>query len=145
MFRLSGLLCLGLAILSGSLLFQTSQSVQRAEQDLSEAQNQVNTEKESLRILTAEWDYLNRPERLEKLTLQNLDMDENKAEKASFVEEDDSIPEPAMPVMPEIKPEELYQNVSLKKDVQPQEEPTIENAEGQNFDKLIDKKEGQSE
>ena len=35
MFRLSGLLLIGFAVFVGSLLFETSQSVQRAEQELS--------------------------------------------------------------------------------------------------------------
>jgi hypothetical protein len=67
MFRLSGLLSLALAFCCGSLLFWTSQSVQRSEQNLEEAQSNVIKEQETLRVLTTEWDYLNRPERLEKL------------------------------------------------------------------------------
>ena len=139
MFRLSGLLCLGIAIAAGALLFQTSQSVQRAEYELSQAQGHVGTEKESLRILTAEWDYLNRPERLEKLTLENLDVDETQAEKKNFVGEKASLPEPRIPALPQMKPENLLQHVSMqKKESQSNAQPsTIQNGENQSFDKLI--------
>ena len=109
MFRVSGLLCLGISIASGALLFQTSQSVQRAEYELSQAQRHVGTEEESLRILTAEWDYLNRPERLEKLTLENLDMDETQAEGTIFVGEAAELPEPRVPALPQVKPKNLLQ------------------------------------
>jgi len=139
MFKISGLLCLAVAIVAGTLLFHTSQSVQNAEQNLTEARNNVATEKESLRILTAEWDYLNRPERLEKLTLQNLDMDEARAEKIDFIEGEEEVPEPRVPVLPTIKPKDLLQYVGAQKDkkIQNVEAPVIKNAEREGFDSLV--------
>lgn len=134
MFRLSGLLCLGLAIFAGSLLFKTSQSVQRAEQDLAKVQEQVSTEKDSLRILTAEWDYLNRPERLEKLTLQNLDMDEVHSEKADFIEEGESLPEPYAPTGSKINPQ--YVSTAPHKGSSSSRKDTIQNAEKNSFNEI---------
>lgn len=144
MFRLSGLFCIVFAVVAGTLLFKTSQSVQRAEQDLSEVQKQVRTENESLRILTAEWDYLNRPERLEKLTLENLDMDETQSTKTNFIQSNDSVPEPYMPVIPQVKPEFL-RHVSTVTKKTPKAElrasQTIQNAEREKFDTLIENEE----
>lgn len=145
MFKISGLLCLGIAVVCGGLLFQTSQSVQRAEQELTQVQMRVNVEQESLKVLTAEWDYLNRPERLEKLTQENLDLDEPRAEKADFIEEKGSVPEPEPSIIIQSKPKELLQNVSTAKPVVQHDAyvPTIiQNGERKNFDKLLDDKGG---
>ena len=140
MFRLSGLFCLAMSVVMGALLFQTSQSVQRAEQELAEARDKSAAEKESLRVLTAEWDYLNRPERLEKLTLQNLDMDEVRAEKATFIEKDKAVPEPELPVVPLRKPENLLQYVAVEKKanaVTSVKSDSIQNSESENFSDLV--------
>ena len=115
MFKISSLLCLAVAICTGSLLFDTSQSVQRAEQDLSIVKSKLEIEKESLRVLTAEWDYLNRPERLEKLTLENLDMDEVMAERDNFIDENKAVPEPKSPILPPAKPKDFLQYVAMVK------------------------------
>ncbi len=130
MFRLSGLLLIGFAVFIGSLLFKTSQSVQRAEQDLATVEQALKQEHESYRILTAEWDYLNRPERLERLTLQNLDIDAVEADKVEFIKPSDSIPEPRMPVIPQMKPKNLYQQVGANtKKAKVQKDDVIQNAE----------------
>lgn len=139
MFRLSGLLFLGVAVICGALLFQTSQAVQRAEQTLSEAKGGVGTEAESLRVLTTEWDYLNRPERLEKLTLQNTSMNEGHAEKVDFIKAGESVPEPEMRVLPQVKPKNILQYVSTqRKSKAIQKSSTIQNTENQNFNELVD-------
>lgn len=135
MFRLSGILCLAIAAVSGALLFKTSQSVQRAERDLSEVTSSVAVEKESLRILTAEWDYLNRPERLEKLTLKNLDMDAVGSEKTNFIGEDGSVPEPVIPVIPQVKPQ--YVSLQSKRESKAGKAKTIQNTESQNFGDVV--------
>ena len=114
MFRISSLFFVVVAVVAGTLLFQTSQSVQRLEGDLHDVTQDVGHEKESLRILGAEWDYLNRPERLEKLTLENLDMDAVHAEKTDFISDDGSVPEPEIPVLPPVKPKNLLIPVAMQ-------------------------------
>ena len=54
----------------GALLFTVSQDVQSIERDIRTVDNSVDNEKEALRVLRAEWHYLNRPDRLEKVVLE---------------------------------------------------------------------------
>lgn len=137
MFRLSGLLSIVLAVVCGALLFWTSQSVQRAEQQLSEFSHYKVSEGESLRVLSAEWDYLNRPERLEAIAKDNFDMDAASSDESSIVNEVQYIPEPVVPVVPKVKPKNLMQYVSTrKKDSQPSQK-TIEKVERKKFDQLL--------
>ncbi len=114
MFRLSSLFFVVVAAVAGMLLFQTSQSVQRLEGDLYDVTQNVGHEKESLRVLGAEWDYLNRPERLEKLTLENLDMDAVHTEKTDFISDEGAVPEPDVPVLPPVKPKNLLIPVAMQ-------------------------------
>ncbi len=60
--------------LAGALLLHTSQSVQTAEDKLAQMKASVQQEKDSIRLLNAEWAYLNNPERLEKLAREYLNM-----------------------------------------------------------------------
>lgn len=146
MFRLSGVLCMVLAILCGGALFWTSQSVQKAERKLSQAVQNNQTEQETLRVLSAEWDYLNRPARLEKLTKGNLDMDEVLANSENFIQTTDDIPQPVTPVIPKMKPEFLQHvstkdkaaesNVSAPRQTLPPK--VIEKSERENFNQLIE-------
>ncbi len=141
MFRLSGLFSVALAVLCAGALFWTSQSVQRAEFQLSNAAQSNEAEKETLRVLSAEWDYLNRPERLEALTLNNLDMDEAHAKGDNFLDISEDIPEPVVPVLPKIKPDFL-QHVSTPSattKVKPKApSAVINNYERESFDSLIE-------
>lgn len=63
-----------LAALSGAALLHTSQRVQQAEERLAVIQAEIQKEEEMTRVLTAEWEYLNRPERLEALADEFLDL-----------------------------------------------------------------------
>lgn len=140
MFRLSGLFSLALAVLCGTMLFWTSQSVQRAERDLSKMQMSTSHEVESLRVLSAEWDYLNRPQRLEKLAQDNLSLDKGAVEKLSVIGGVDAIPQPMVPAYPKMKPENLMFNVSMhKKKVvsEVSKSPVIKKPTRQNFDNLL--------
>lgn len=145
MFRLSGLLLIGFAVFVGSLLFETSQSVQRAEQDLANIERALKEEGESHRVLTAEWDYLNRPERLERLTQKNLDIDKAEGDnKAGFMRSNDSIPEPRIPVLPGVKPKNLLQYAGGKKPSKEiVQDEVIQNAEPDNFYEVMAQKEGE--
>jgi len=138
MFRLSGIVSVLLAVFCGAMLFWTSQSVQRAEQRLSEVSREAQNEEETLRVLTAEWDYLNRPERLEALTNGNLDLDAPMVDGKSIIESADQIPQPVVPVIPKVKPANLLQYVSTQKKSAEKNEPAvIEKNDSQDFDKLL--------
>lgn len=65
---------LALAVLCGTLLFHTSQQVTDGRTALRAMEREVLREEESLRVLQAEWSYLNQPERLEKLAREYLDL-----------------------------------------------------------------------
>ncbi len=54
-------------VMAGSMLLRTSQNVQEAEERLFNLSAQVEEEQEAIRVLKAEWEYLNSPLRLEQL------------------------------------------------------------------------------
>ena len=138
MFRLSGILLIGFAVFIGALLFQTSQSVQRAEQEYFNLEQALKKEREIYRVLTAEWDYLNRPARLEKLTQNNLDLDAVKEGKTDFIAASDAIPEPRIPAIPNVKPQEILQYAQFKKTKSVKKKsPVIQNAERDNFYQIM--------
>ncbi|MDP2206733.1 MAG: hypothetical protein Q8K65_10565 [Alphaproteobacteria bacterium] len=60
------------AMMTGALLFQTSQHVTDGRQRLENITAEMRSEEDTLRVLQAEWSYLNQPERLEKLAAQYL-------------------------------------------------------------------------
>lgn len=60
------------AMMTGALLFQTSQHVTHGRQRLENITAEMRSEEDTLRVLQAEWSYLNQPERLEKLAAQYL-------------------------------------------------------------------------
>lgn len=138
MFRLSGFVSLIAAGVCGTLLFWTSQSVQQAEKELAIATNSKNYETESLKVFTTEWDYLNRPARLEKLVVENLDIDQDLTEKTNFLDSVEEIPEPVVPILPKRKPQ-LFHHVGGKKktDKRPSAPSTIQKPESENFDALL--------
>lgn len=101
--RLSTILSLSAAAVAGFFLFQTSQNVQDAEGRLRSIQTALSKEQDSMRVLEAEWDYLNRPDRLEELAQQHLKM---KAQSpASLVNDSSDLPETGAPGLPKRKPE----------------------------------------
>lgn len=67
---------LGLAALLCAALFLTSERVQRAEKEYRHLMDQIADTKDSLRVLNAEWAYLNRPDRLEELATSYLNKPE---------------------------------------------------------------------
>ena len=104
MFRISGILMLLLAVFLGSLLFWTSQSVQKSEKKYTQVLQSVHSEEDALRVLSTEWSYLNRPDRLEKLAVENLSLGKGAGKSNSIVQEAKKIPEPIAPAIPTIKP-----------------------------------------
>lgn len=66
---------LGVVVGCATFLFSTSQKVQQAEDRLVALNADLARERQSMRVLHAEWDYLNRPDRLEALARQYLDLE----------------------------------------------------------------------
>jgi cell division protein FtsL len=63
-----------LITISAFALFQIKYQVQELRRDLTEIKKQIIDEQEAIRVLNAEWTYLNQPERLSKLVAKHLDM-----------------------------------------------------------------------
>lgn len=101
--KLSSLSAFLLAILTGGALFWVSQQVQQTEREQRKLQQVVTQEEEAIRVLNAEWDYLNRPDRLEKLAEEQLKMEPAKAD--DLLRNVSSIPEPVkVPLPPKDRP-----------------------------------------
>lgn len=131
LFRISNILCLAFATFFGVLLFWTSQSVQQKEDRLSQAQKDLTQEMETIRVLSVEWDYLNRPQRLEELAIRLLGMES--ASGKEVVKAASDIPEPVFE-------DSFAQDVSMapdKKEAPKNETVTPSTAERQNFYQLL--------
>lgn len=72
--RRSTVFWFALAGLCGTVLFHTSQEVTSGRSALTRLDREILREEESIRVLKAEWSYLNQPERLEKLAAQYLQL-----------------------------------------------------------------------
>lgn len=83
LFRVSTILAGAAAVLSGTGLFWVSQSVQESESRLYMLERSIESEREAIRVLRAEWDYLNRPERLEVLAEEYLGLESANVEALS--------------------------------------------------------------
>ena len=132
LFRISNILSFAVATVCGVLLFWTSQAVQQKEDQLSEVRHKLGQETETVRVLSVEWDYLNRPQRLEQLARDQLGMEQPSAK--GVVRAASDIPEPVF------EEEGIVQAVSLEpaKPVAPKPEIVQPSkAEKQNFDSLI--------
>ena len=101
-FRVSTLLALTLSASSGFMLFSTAQKVQQADSEQRRMQTSVAQEEQTIRVLRAEWDYLNRPDRLEALVKNNLEL--IPAQPNSVREDTSDLPGMAEPVVPARKP-----------------------------------------
>lgn len=102
LFRISTLMAVTCAAVSGALLFSTAQKVQQADQEMRRVQGAVTQEEQTIRVLRAEWDYLNRPDRLETLVRTNLDLEQARPE--SVRNDTSELPAPFTPIIPARKP-----------------------------------------
>lgn len=85
MIRIAHIILGVMAIWTAVLLFWTSQSVQKAEYELQLLKQVSYSEHEMVRVLSSEWDYLNRPERLEKLAQEYLSIKRIKSDEDNFM------------------------------------------------------------
>lgn len=76
----------GLAACLGGGLLYTSQSVQKANDALTRLERENEAQTDSISVLSAEWEYLNSPQRLEALAREHYNMDLPEQEKV--VDED---------------------------------------------------------
>ena len=135
LFRISNILSFAVATICGVLLMWTSQAVQHKEDQLAEVRQHLAQETDTLRVLSVEWDYLNRPQRLEELARNQLGMEQPSANEV--VRNVSDIPEPVL------EEEGLIQAVSMEtaKPLPPQamksEIVSPSKAEKQDFETLI--------
>ena len=61
-----------LCVASGSALFSIAFAVEELEEELTVINSRIERERETLHVLAAEWSYLTRPERIEKLGAAHL-------------------------------------------------------------------------
>ncbi len=101
--KLSSVTALLLALLAGGALFWVSQQVQQTEREQRQLQRIVSQEEEAIRVLNAEWDYLNRPDRLEIMAQTYLKMAPTQPD--DVLQTVSAIPEPVrVPLPPKDRP-----------------------------------------
>ena len=66
-------------------LYQVKYEVQRLEEELQQVRNDIRQDRVALHVLEAEWAYLNRPERLQRLAAKHLDMGPSGAKQVAAV------------------------------------------------------------
>ena len=87
-----------LSILIGAVLFQTTQRVSDHRQKLFVITQNLQDEEETLRVLQAEWSYLNQPDRLEKLSRAYLKLSPMKGQQFARTGNIPMRPAPVEPV-----------------------------------------------
>ncbi len=120
MIKISHCIVCVMAIWTAVLLFWTSQSVQKTERELKKLKQSNYSEFEMVRVLSSEWDYLNRPNRLEKLADEFLSVDRVKSSDKNFLTSTELIENtivPAVPIVPQSKPQKILTLVSNKKKI----------------------------
>ncbi len=72
--RLNTMICCACFAIAAYALYMVKFSVQNLQREVVTAQRDLAQEKESLHLLNAEWAYLNRPERLRRLSDAHLNL-----------------------------------------------------------------------
>jgi len=92
------LLC---ALVCGAMLFKTSQAVTDGRTKLDILTAETRREEDSLRVLQAEWSYLNQPDRLEKLASQYLKLAPMRGKQFTQAQDLPLRPVPETPAAPQ--------------------------------------------
>lgn len=116
--RKSTLLWLVLAAFCGTVLFHTSQKVHDEREKIATLNASISKEEESLRVLSAEWSYLNQPARLEKLAKTYLNIAPLKG--SQFIKVEDiplrsAVSETAAVTAPTTEEKPAVEKVTVKK------------------------------
>lgn len=74
MIRLGALFWLALVVAAGFVTFKVKYAVQDLEDELNRVKKQTIAEQQEIRVLSAEWTYLNQPERLAELNRRFLQL-----------------------------------------------------------------------
>lgn len=99
---LKSMLFVSSAIGFGGLLLWTAQNVQQKEAHLRALKTAIISERENIRVLEAEWHYLNQPQRLEHLSQKYLDL--VPATDHTMALDSTALPEITLPNLPLRKP-----------------------------------------
>jgi len=97
MTRLGTVFWLGLVLAAGFTTFKVKYAVQDIEDELNKARRQTIAEQQETRVLTAEWTYLNQPERLAELNRRFLGLTAIGAKQLQRGIEDIPLRAPAAP------------------------------------------------
>lgn len=114
MIRLSSVIWVVVIALSAFGLYSVKFKVQTLRTQIAQVQQQLEVERESANVVAAEWTYLNRPDRLQKLAAAHLQTREVTVEQIAEVA---AIPFPTVveasaPAASELKPS--ISNASLR-------------------------------
>jgi len=90
--RKSPIIWFVLAAACGTVLFHTSQRVTDGRAEVAATMQDIAKEKESIRVLEAEWSYLNQPDRLEKLAREHLHLEPMKGKQFTAAAGLDALP-----------------------------------------------------
>ncbi len=143
LFRISNVLILGLATTLGGALFWTSQHVQERQDALADITAQTRHERETLNVLTAEWDYLNRPQRLEELAAEYLDVE--RPSETNIVTDVSAIHEPVTPPLVPEQPAIIPAVVAPAAPKPAPVAPVIEKNDSERFQTLLNNLSGGNE
>ena len=72
MNRLSTVVWLFVIVIAAFMLYKVKYEVQSLKSEIAEKSRELEQEKQALHVVAAEWAYLNRPERLQKLAVKYL-------------------------------------------------------------------------
>ena len=72
MMRHGSLFWLAVAVIAGLVTFKVKYAVQEVEDELRRVRSETRVERQEIRVLSADWAYLNQPERLADLNRQFL-------------------------------------------------------------------------
>jgi hypothetical protein len=135
LFRISNVLILIVATILGGSLFWTSQMVQEHQDELASLTAQITVEQEAMSVLGAEWDYLNRPQRLEQLAREYLSVQFPKEDH--ILADARVIAEPSIPTVPPSKPALIPAMIKRDTPVQSAPPAVIHQADSEKFDALL--------